>query len=59
MEVGLVPGSTLVSSVKGKEGKDSGSNQPSAVKGKKRKDSGSNTCTTGYSIPLCIDKAYI
>ena len=30
VEDGRVPGSTLVSSVKGKEGKDSGSNEPSA-----------------------------
>ena len=30
MEDGRVPGSTLVSSVKGKEGKDRGSNSPSA-----------------------------
>ena len=30
MEDGRVPGSTLVSSVKGKEGKDSGSNPQSA-----------------------------
>ena len=29
MEDGRVPGSTLVSSVKGKESKDSGSNPPS------------------------------
>ena len=30
VEDGRVPGSTLVSSVKGKEGKDRGSNPPSA-----------------------------
>ena len=30
VEDGRVPGSTLVSSIKGKEGKDSGSNEPSA-----------------------------
>ena len=30
MDDGIVQGSTLVSSVKGKEGKDSGSNPPSA-----------------------------
>ena len=30
VEDGRVPGSTLVSSVKGKEGKDTGSNRPSA-----------------------------
>ena len=30
VEDGRVPGSTLVSSIKGKEGKDSGSNPPSA-----------------------------
>ena len=33
MEDSRVPGLTLASSVKGKEGKDSGSNPPSAVKG--------------------------
>ena len=61
MEDGRVPGSTLVSSVKGKEGKDSGSNPPSAgggwqslgstlvssVKGKEGKDSGSNPPIAG------------
>ena len=34
MEDGRVPGSTLLSSVNGKEGKVSGSKPPSAVKGK-------------------------
>ena len=34
MEDGRVPGSTLVSSVKIKEGKDTGSNHPSAFKGR-------------------------
>ena len=43
VEDGRVPGRTLDSSDKGKEGKDNGS----------------NTCATGYSIPLSTDKAYI
>ena len=47
MEDGRVPGSTLVSSVKGKEGKDSGWNPPSAVIGKEGNDSGSNPPSDG------------
>ena len=42
VEDGRVPGSTLVSSVKGKEGKDSGSNPPSAGGG--WQSTGFNSC---------------